>query len=116
VKSEERVKEVIRTLTKRSRGDSFSRVIDELNEKLRGWINYFKLIEAYSKLEDLDSWMRRKLRCYRLKQRRKCKSLSSFLMGLWVPEENARKTASSEKGWWRIANTPTLKQAMLLKV
>lgn len=111
-KSEERVKDGIRTLTKRSRGVSFSKVIEELNEKLRGWINYFKLIESHSKLEDLDCWIRRKLRCYRLKQRGKCKSLSNFLMGLGVPEENARKTASSGKGWWRIANAPALKQAM----
>lgn len=111
-KSEERVKDGIRTLTKHSRGVSFSKVIEELNEKLRGWINYFKLIESHSKLEDLDCWIRRKLRCYRLKQRGKCKSLSNFLMGLGVPEENARKTASSGKGWWRIANAPALKQAM----
>lgn len=111
-KSEKRVKDGIRTLTKRSRGVSFSKVIEELNVKLRGWINYFKLTESHSKLDDLDCWIRRKLRCYRLKQRGKCKSLSNFLMGLGVPEENARKTASSGKGWWRISNAPALKQAM----
>ena len=111
-KSKERVKDGIRALTKRSRGVSFSKVIEELNVKLRGWINYFKLTESHSKLEELDCWIRRKLRCYRLKQRGKCKSLSNFLMGLGVPEENARKTASSGKGWWRLANAPALKQAM----
>jgi hypothetical protein len=30
---------------------------------LRGWVNYFRLAEVKAIFEELDAWMRRKLRC-----------------------------------------------------
>lgn len=111
-KALKRLKESVRSVTKRNRGRSFSQVIGELNEKLRGWVNYFKLIETPSKLVELDKWIRRKLRCYRLKQRKQCKSIAAFLIDLGVSNRTARQTASSGKGWWRISKTPALQQAM----
>lgn len=111
-KAVDRLKESIRSVTKRNRGRSFAQVIGELNEKLRGWMNYFKLIETSGKLVELDKWIRRKLRCYRLKQRKQCKSITNFLLELGVSERNARQTASSGKGWWRLSNAPALQQAM----
>ncbi len=44
-KSEDRVKDAIRMITKRNRGRSLELVISELNKKLGGWVNYFKLID-----------------------------------------------------------------------
>ena len=111
-KSEKRVKTKIRAITKRNRGVSFKQVILELNKKLTGWINYFKLTESPSQLRGLDSWIRRKLRCYRLKQRKRGYSIIKFLMDLGVSSRNARKIGSSGKGWWRLSHTPPVNQAM----
>lgn len=108
----EKLKRTVRELTKRNRAASFPHVIGELNIKLRGWINYFKIAEAHSKFETLDSWIRRKLRCYRLKQRKQGKSIWEFLVSLGAPEINARKVASSGKGWWRLSIAPPVMQAM----
>lgn len=110
--SVERIKDKVRELTQRNRGVSLEKVIFELNEKLRGWINYFRLTEWSSQLLELESWIRRKLRCYRLKQRKQGKSISKFLIKLGVFECNARRLASSGKGWWRLSNSPPVNQAM----
>ena len=83
-KSIRRVKDKIRSLTGRSRGRSLVQVIKELNSSLLGWLNFYKLAEGRGLLTELDSWIRRKLRCYRLKQRKRGSSISKFLMGLGV--------------------------------
>jgi RNA-directed DNA polymerase len=111
-KSKQRVKVVIKTLTKRNRGVSLKRVITELNDRLRGWINYFKLTERPSTLEDLDGWIRRKLRCYRLKQRKRSYPIAKFLIELGVQAQSAWKIAKSGKGWWRLSKTLATQQAM----
>jgi RNA-directed DNA polymerase len=64
------VQDKVREITRRNRGASLEKVIYELNEKLRGWINYFRFTEWNSQATELDAWIRRKLRCYRLKQRK----------------------------------------------
>lgn len=110
--SVERIQDKVRKLTQRNRGVSLGKVIFELNEALRGWINYFRLTEWSSQLLELEAWIRRKLRCYRLKQRKQGQSIAKFLMKLGVAERNARSIASSGKGWWRLSNSPPVNQAM----
>ena len=45
-------------------GVSLLQVIQELREYLRGWMGYFRLVETSSVFQDLDSWIRRRLRCF----------------------------------------------------
>ena len=90
-KSIQRAKDRIREKTRRNRGVSLARVFQ---------------------LQRLDEWIRRKLRCYRLKQRKRGRSLSRFLRELDVPAPQASRLASSGKGWWRLADTPQANQAM----
>lgn len=110
--SVKRIQDKVRNLTQRNRGVSLGKVISELNEVLRGWINYFRLTEWSSQLLELDAWMRRKLRCYRLRQRKQGQSIAKFLVKLGVSKRNARNISSSGKGWWRLSNSPPVNQAM----
>ncbi|MEO1857468.1 MAG: group II intron reverse transcriptase/maturase [Rubritalea sp.] len=107
-----RAKDKIRQLTRRNRGRSFEQVIRELNRYLKGWLNYFKLAEFIKLWERLDSWIRRKLRCYKLKQRKKCSPIRKFLISLGVDERSARQISSSGKGWWRLSRTYTVHRAL----
>lgn len=107
-----RAKDKIRQLCARNRGRSIRQVIGELNNFLRGWFNYYKLTEWKSLWRELDSWIRRKLRCLRLKHRKGCGSISKFLMKLGVAEIEARKIGSSGKGWWRLSLTPAVHRAL----
>ncbi len=55
-------------ITRWSQGISMTQVIYELQEYLRGWIGYFRFVEMPRALEDLDCWIRRRLRCFVAKQ------------------------------------------------
>ena len=110
--SMERVKDKIRIIVRRSRGISLEKVILELNGRLRGWVNYFHLTELPSDLRNLDSWVRRKLRCYRLKQRKRRWPIAKFLISLGVPAHSAWPLANSGKGWWRLSGSIPVHHAM----
>lgn len=108
----ERMKKRIRTITKRNRGCSMKRIIQELNEYLRGWLNYYKLAEGRSVMRDLDSWIRRRLRCFRLKQRKRSYPIATWLQSLGVKAKNAWCLAKSSKGWWRLSHNPVINSAL----
>ncbi len=79
-KSIEHYNEKVRSLTKRNRGVRFEQVITELEPIMRGWLNYFRNARCKGLLKNLDSWIRRKLRCYRLKQCKRTITLQRFLV------------------------------------
>jgi RNA-directed DNA polymerase len=108
----DRAKDRIRDTTRRNRGVSFERMIGELNTFLFGWVAYYRHAKAKSVLTKLESWIRRKLRCVRLKQRKRANSITAFLHGLGVPWNRCWTTAASGKGWWRMAHTPAAQQGM----
>jgi RNA-directed DNA polymerase len=87
-------------------------VIRELNEFLSGWVTYFRHASCFKHLTRLDKWIRRKLRCYRIKQRKRAKGIADFLQELGVPEWRAWLLALSGKGWWRMAGSPQACEAM----
>lgn len=110
--SVKRVKDKIRKITRRNRGISLEEIIAELNKTLRGWVNYFQLTQWPSDLRELDSWIRRKLRCYRLKQRKRSWPIATFLISLGVPAHSAWPLAKSSKGWWRLSISIPVHHAM----
>ena len=111
-KSIKRAKERIRQITPRNRGVSLARVIVELNLFLVGWITYYRYAACRFDLQCLDEWIRRKLRCYRLKQRKRGRSLAGFLQHLGAAPSLAHRLASSGKGWWRLSLARPVHQAM----
>lgn len=109
----DRLKERVREITRRSRGISLTQVIKELQEYLRGWIGYFQLVETLSVLQDLDGWIRRRLRCFVAKQWiNNCHTRYKNLMRLGVNDEQARMVAASRKGPWALSNMKPLKIAL----
>ena len=111
-RSLERAKRRIREITRRNRGVSLERMIRELNSYLTGWVTYFRYAACKTHLQRLDEWIRRKLRCVRLKQRKRAKPIADFLQSLGVPEWSAWRLALSGKGWWRKSGSPQAHQAM----
>jgi RNA-directed DNA polymerase len=111
-RSLERAKRRIRQITRRNRGISLEQMIGGLNSYLTGWVTYFRYAACKGHLQRLDEWIRRKLRCVRLKQRKRAKPLADFLQSLGVPEWSAWILALSGKGWWRKSGTPQASQAM----
>ena len=69
-KSRQRLFDRIRDHTRRSRGDSLTRVIAELNPILRGWFNYFKHAHRMT-FSIVDGFVRRRLRALLRKQHKR---------------------------------------------
>ena len=63
-----KLKDRVRELTRRTRGNRLEVIAAELRESLLGWKAYFGIAEVLSPLRDIDKWVRRKLRCYLWKQ------------------------------------------------
>src|SRR5438105_11933153 len=114
-KSLTRAKERIRQITSRNRGVSFDQVITELNSFLSGWLTFYRFAAFRFDLQCLDEWIRRKLRCYRLKQRKRGKSISTLLRKLGLSAASASRVGSSGKGPWRLADCPPVHRAMSIK-
>jgi RNA-directed DNA polymerase len=108
----DRAKERLRQLTGRSRGVSLEQVIGEINEFVVGWVTFFRHAACKTHLQEMDKWLRRRLRCLRLKQCKRTYTIARFLQQLGVPKDRAWIGASSGKGWWRSADTPPVHEAM----
>jgi RNA-directed DNA polymerase len=66
-KSLKALRERIRVKTKRTRGDSLAKIIEDLNPMVRGWFNYFKHAHSVAQL-GIDGFVRRRLRAILRKQ------------------------------------------------
>ncbi len=110
----DRAKERVRQITRRNRGVSLADVIGELNSFLTGWVACFRHAACKSHLQRMDEWIRRKLRCLRLKQRKRAGPIAEFLHQLGVPKRRAWIGALSGKGWWRLSGSPPAMEGMTL--
>jgi len=110
--SVKRLKCKIKEITKRNRGVSFSQVLKEVNNLITGWVTYFRYAQKATLIRDLSGWIRRKLRCYILKQKKRAYTIAKFLIKLGVSEWNAWITANSGKGWWRLSASPSVHHAL----
>lgn len=111
-KSLKRVKDRLRRITRRNRGIPFEVMIGQVNAFTGGWVTYYRHARCARHLDRLDGWLRRKLRCVRLKQRKRPKAIADFLMAQGVPERRAWIIACSGKGWWRMALSWQAAEAM----
>lgn len=112
-KSIERLKDKVKAVTRRNRGVRFDQLIKELNLVIRGWTNYFGLANRWlSKFRDLDGWIRRKLRCYRLKQCGRRYTIFKLLTGLGIPEGKSWNVVMYSHGWWAMSKKVAVSHAM----
>lgn len=108
-----RAKDRIKKITSRNGGKALSAIVEELNEFTRGWITYFRFAEGRSYLRDMDAWIRRKLRCYRLKQCKRRQTMIELMQSLGVPKARA-EIISGGRRWWCISGLPALHEGMSL--
>jgi len=96
-----RFKGKLKTALRRGRGRNIARTVKDLAPVLRGWIGYFRLADAKGIFEELDGWMRRKLRCILWRQWKRPRTRHARLMQRGLTEDRARASASNGRGpWW----------------
>ena len=107
-----RFKERIRELTCRTRGISMEQRAQELSAYLRGWRGYFGFCQTPSVLQDLDQWLRRRLRSAMWKQWKRGRRRFAELRNRNIGRDLAAQTAGSAHGPWRLANSRALAIAL----
>jgi len=100
--SVQRLKEKLREIFRRGRGRNVGTLIEaELTPLLRGWMNYFRLAEVKGTFDELDSWIRRKLRCLIWRQWKRPFARAKGLLRRGLEEIQAWKSATNGRGpWW----------------
>jgi RNA-directed DNA polymerase len=93
-----RLKAKVRVIFREGRGRSLSQVIKDLNQFLRGWSQYFRLAEVKGIFEELDSWIRRKLRCLIWRQWKRVFTRAKNLTQRGLEESRAWKSATNGRG------------------
>ena len=68
-KSLQKLKDSLRSKTKRTSGESLQCVIVQLNQTLRGWFGYFQHSSYRNVFQDIDQWLRGRLRSILRKRR-----------------------------------------------
>lgn len=103
-----RLKQTLKMLTKRNRGEGLAQIIRELNPVLRGFVSYFRVANCARVLRQIMSWVRRRLRGIQLKQWKKPSRLHRRLKQLgYRPPFQYIKMQS-----WRNAASPLASLAL----
>ncbi len=97
----QRLMDAVRTLCRKGRGKSLTDTIGALNPVLRGWMNYFHLCEGRRRIEELDAWVRRRMRSLVWRQWKRPKTRESRMRSLGLDAQRAWKSSVNGRGpWW----------------
>jgi RNA-directed DNA polymerase len=110
--SEQRLKAKLKRVAQRKRGMSLEQMLKQLRTIKEGWLRYFSHARMRSKMEAIDGWLRRKLKCFRLKQCKRRIGIVRWLRKLGIEETLCWRAALSGKGWWRLSNSPAINIGM----
>jgi RNA-directed DNA polymerase len=102
------LKQTIKQQTKRSRTQSTSHRIEQINLIIRGWIQYFKIANCKALVKELDEWIRSRLRMCEWKLWKRVRTRIKRLKQLGINQQKAIQWANTRKGYWRTAHSPIL--------
>ncbi|TFE19101.1 group II intron reverse transcriptase/maturase, partial [Cohnella luojiensis] len=102
----------IRAITSRKKSMKMEERIKELNQYLIGWCGYFSLADTPSIFQELDAWIRRRLRMCLWKQWKNPSTKVKRLISLGIPKDKAYEWGNTRKGYWRIARSPILSRTL----
>jgi RNA-directed DNA polymerase len=93
-------KKRIRQITRRSSGRSLTEVVEELRRYMLGWKAYFKLAQTPGIFQQLDEWLRHRLRALQLKHWRRGTTVYRELRKMGASEIQSAKVAANARRWW----------------
>jgi RNA-directed DNA polymerase len=97
-----RFKDKLKDIFRDGQGCNVGRLIKEkLNPLIRGWKNYFQLSRVKWIIEELDGWIRRRLRCVLWRQMKRGRTREKRLEERGLDEKRAWMSARNGRGpWW----------------
>lgn len=110
-RTKERFAEKIRHLTKRTRSGKMEDIVSEVNRYTRGWIGYYRLATTPSVYQEMDEWIRRRLRQIQWKRWKRGRTRYRELVRLGVPPKRAALGAVGTSPW-RMSHSPIIHEAL----
>ena len=99
--SVDRLKGKLRAHFRKGRGRNIRTLIEQITPLLRGWGSYFSLSEVKGIFDELDGWIRRKLRCVIWRHWKRPRTRAKRLMRRGLGEVRAWTSAYNGRGpWW----------------
>jgi group II intron reverse transcriptase/maturase len=94
-------KQRVRRLTRRSGGRSLEEVVSKLRVYVLGWKAYFRLAQTPRVWQELDKWMRHRMRAIQLKHWKRAQTIYSELLARKASSDVAAQVAVNARRWWR---------------
>jgi len=114
-KSFKRMKQKVKEITRKTLPLSFKERITKLKAFTRGWVNYYKYAHMSLKLNDLDGWVRNRLRyCIWKHWKKPNKRMRSFIR-MGISRGQAYAWSRSRMGGWAIAQSPIMRTTVTLE-
>jgi group II intron reverse transcriptase/maturase len=110
-RSLERFRDKLRRLTKRTRSGKLEDLIQEINGYTVGWIGYYRQANTASVYQELDGWIRRRLRQLIWKRWKRGTTRYKELVRLGVPKRWAQEGAGGTSPW-RMSASPVINQGL----
>ena len=99
--SVQRLKGDLKAIFRRGRGRRLTAVIAEINVVIRGWAAYYRLSQVRKVFEELDQWIRRRLRWILWRQWKRPRTRAKKMIELGLKKEQAWLSAMNGRGpWW----------------
>ncbi len=114
-KAWQRLKERLKTITRKTTPAPFEERIAKIKEVQRGWLTYFRGTNILGKLRDLDGWLRNRLRYCIWHHWKKPERKRKNLIRLGVDQGHAYAWSRTRKGGWAIAQSPILGTTITLQ-
>ena len=111
-KSWKKMKQRLKDLSSRRRVQSIIPSLKRIEIYMRGWLNYYSVASMKTGIEELNKWLYHRIRMCLWKMWKRPRARMRYLMKLGIPERYAHMAANSRKGYWRTANTTTVKRAL----
>jgi RNA-directed DNA polymerase len=108
-----RLKQKLKEMTQRNRGNSLEQVVQELRTYMTGWYNYFKFCETPTVLDRTEKWLRHRLRCMVWKRWKSSSTRFQRLRDLGLSVLDATEGAGDgSRGPWRMGASPPMHKAL----
>lgn len=107
-----RFKEKVKEITARNRGRSMDAILLELKKYTTGWLNYYAIGDMRTKMQEMNQWIRRRLRMYLWKQWKKISARFENLKRLGLDKGKAWEYANTRLGYWRVAGSAILNRTL----
>lgn len=105
-KTKDTIRQKIRNMTKRRYTNTATKDrMNAINTVMRGWFHYFKPGLSPSVAQDLDGYIRRRIRMCEWTKWKRVRTRMRKLRGLGVKKQRAYEYANTRKGYWRVAGS-----------